>query len=87
MKSLTNLRPLPQNNVKVVGPTLAIFEVGETFLGFTYIDKQLLFSTFCSILSPSYLSRWVGGLVVGWVYTFKPEYILPLPNEMVVHAL
>ena len=34
---------------------------GPMFLGSTDIDKQLLFSKFCSILSPSYLSGWMGG--------------------------
>ena len=42
---------------------MAFFRLGhgqKRFLGSTHIDKQLLFSKFCSISSPSYLSGWVG---------------------------
>ena len=40
----------------------------KTFLGFTHKGKHLLFLfLFCSILSPSYLSGWVDGWVVGLI--------------------
>ena len=36
----------------------------KTFLGSTNTDKQLSFSRFCSISSPSYLSGWVGDWII-----------------------
>ena len=42
-----------------IRPFLELGYGPKTFLGSTDIDKQLLFSDFCSILSPSNMSRWV----------------------------
>ena len=52
-----------QRNLNLFGPSMVVIGVwhGPTNLKSTHIDKQLLFSKLCSILSPSYLSGWMGG--------------------------